>query len=223
MSVLSVARDAALSLGLEQPSVLFTNTTRTWVEMISVINESARQILEDYDWQRLKKVATVTGNGVDLSFPLPSNYDRMVADANLWGPTYTYYPSQQVQDFNLWLEMQSWSMETWQQHWSVFGGDLNIMPILPLGETLTYGYISNDIVNGSQSEFTADTDTFTLDERLLKLSVIWNWKANKGQDYAGDLQKYEEAMNRAKFKDPGARQTIYSGRGRRWPTGQSFP
>ena len=223
MTVLSVVRDAATSLGLEIPSVLFTNTSRTWVEMQPVVNECARQILEEYDWQRLKKVATVTGNGVLKSFPLPDDYDRMIMDANLWGPNFTYYPTQQVTDFNQWLEQLSWALESWDQRWSLFGGNLNILPALPVSEPLTYGYISNSIANGSSPEFTADTDTFTLDERLLKLCVIWTWKRNKGQDYAGDLQAYEDALGRARFKDPGSRQTIRSGRGYRWPTGQSFP
>lgn len=224
MSVLSVVQEASvLSLGLEKPSVLFTNTSRTWVEMCALVNECARQILEDYDWAALKKVATVTGDGTLTAFPLPSDYDRMVKDANLQGDGFSYYPSQQVTDFNQWVEMLSWSIDSWEQRWSVFGGNLNILPALPTTEPLTYGYISRNIVNNSQPEFVADTDTFTLDERLLKLSIIWNWKANKGMDYAGDLQKYEDAMAKARFKDNGSRQTIYSGRGYRWPTGQSFP
>lgn len=222
MSVLSVVRDAATSLGLEIPSVLFSNTSRTWVEMQSVVNECARQILEEYDWQRLKKVATITPNGT-TAFPMPADYDRMVMDTNLWGQSFTYYPSQQVTDFNEWLRLMTFSPETWEQRWSVFGGNINVLPILPDGEPLVYGYVSNSIANGSQPEFAADTDAFTLDERLLKLSIIWNWKSNKGQDYAADLQKYEDAVAKARFKDPGSRQTIYSGRGMRFPTGQSFP
>ena len=223
MTVLSVVRDAATSLGLEIPSVLFSNTSRTWVEMQSVVNDCARQILDEYDWQRLKNVATITGDGALTAFTLPADYDRMVMGANLIGPSFTYYPSQQVADFNQWLEMQAYSLDSWEQRWSMFGGNLNILPALPASETLTYGYVSNSIVNGSQPEFTADTDTFTLDERLLKLCVIWNWKRNKGQDYAGDLQMYEDDISRARFKDPGSRQTIYSSRGIRFPTGQSFP
>ena len=223
MTVLSVIKDASTQLGLDIPSVLFSNTYRTWVEMCALVNECARQILEEYDWSRLKKAAVLTGDGAATTFALPTDYDRMVMDANLWGPNFNYYPTQQVTDFNRWLEVMSWSIDSWDQRWSVFGGSINILPALPLAETLTYGYISNSVVNGSQPEFTADTDTFTLDERLLKLCVVWNWKQRKGQDYAADLQAYEDAVSRARFKDPGARQTIYTGRGYRFPTGQSFP
>lgn len=227
MTVLDIVKQAVLVLDLDQPSVLFSSTDRTWLEMAQMVNTCVKQILEEYDWQRLIKTATITGDGVSLSFPLPADYDRMVKDANLWTPTYTYYPSQQVQDFNLWLQMQSWAIETWQPRWMLYGGNLNVMPVLPTGDTLAYGYISNALVSGADtSKFTADTDNFVLDDELLRLSIIWNWKKAKGYDFQAEAAEYAEAINRARFKDVGARQTIISGRGsgRSWNTsGQVFP
>lgn len=223
MSVLKVAQDAALSLGLAYPSVVFSSTERTWQQMQATVNECARQILDAYDWSRLKKVATITGDGVLTSFPMPADYERMVKDANLWGPNLTFYPSQQVADFNEWLEMLSWSIESWQPRWSVFGGSLNVLPVMEDQSTLTYGYISKWVVNGTAEQFSSDSDNFILDERLLTLAVIWNWKKQQGQDYAGELAEYEEALDRQRWKDTGARQSIISGRYMRYPTGQVFP
>ena len=40
-----------------------------------------------------------------------------------------------------------------------------------------------------------DADTFRLDERLFKLGMIWQWKANKGATYAEDLANYEDALS----------------------------
>lgn len=229
MTALSIIQSAATVLDEEIPSVVFSSTERTWIEMGVMLNTCARQILEEYDWQRLTKSTSVTGDGTLLAFPLPSDYDRMVKDANLWGPNFTWYPSMQVFDFNQWLQLQSYSIEPWEPRWMLYGGNLNIMPVLPSAETLTYGYISNLLVKPvtgpNKTEFTLDTDSFVLDERLLRLSLIWNWKKAKGFDFSAELIEYEEAMNRARFKDPGARQTIYSGRNTSWryPTGQSFP
>lgn len=224
MTVLSVIKDVALLVDLEQPSVVYSSTDRTWLEMGAMANTCARQILEEYDWQRLIKTATLTGDGALTAFSLPADYDRMVRDANLWGPTWTFYPSQQVGDFNQWLQLQSYAIETWEPRWAVFGGNLNIMPVMANGETLNYGYISNAIVNGADStQFTADTDTFVLDERLLKLSMIWNWKKAKGFDFQAEAAEYSEAIGRARFKDKGAHQTIYSGRSTRyWPNVGGF-
>lgn len=223
MTVLSVIQSAATVLGLEIPSVVFTNTTRTWVEMRALVNSCARQILEEYDWSRLKKVATITGDGALTAFPLPADYDRMVKDACLWGPNFVFYPTQQVADTNTWLELLSYPIAPWEPRWSMFGGNINILPVLQASTPLSYSYVSNNIVNGDQIEFVADTDTFTLDERLLRLSIIWNWKRNKGQDYAAELQEYQDALGRATYKDTGSRQNIVSGGSRgRFPLGLSF-
>lgn len=211
MTVLSVIQGASTVLGLSVPSVVFTDTSRTWVEMRQMANSCARQILEEYDWSRLKKFATITGDGVKEAFTLPADYDRMVKDAGLIGPNFTFYPTQQVADTNTWLQLINYAVAPWEPRWSLFGGNINILPILPNAETLTYGYVSNNIVNGNALEFTADADSFTLDERLLRLSIIWNWKRAKGQDYAAELQEYQEALGRATFKDTGSRQTLVSG------------
>lgn len=229
MTVLSVIQSATTVLDLETPTVVYSSTDRTWVEMGTMVNTCARQILEEYDWQKLIKTRTITGDGALLAFSLPDDYDRMVKDANLWGPNFTWYPSQQVFDFNEWLQLQSYAIESWEPRWMLYGGNLNIMPVLGIDETLTFGYISNLIVKpatgANKTEFTLDSDSFVLDERLLRLSLIWNWKKAKGFDFSAELAEYEEAISRARFKDPGARQSIISGRHTRsrFPTGQSFP
>lgn len=215
MNILGIVRRACLEIDVEPPSAFFSSTERTMLELQSTVNAASQQILEEYEWSRLIKTATVTGDGTATAFPLPTDYNRMVRDANLWGPNWTFYPSQQMQDFNAWLQIQSFEIETWQQRWMIFGGNLNVMPVLPATDTLTYGYISSNIVVGADpTEFTADTDTFVLDDETLRLGIIWNWKAQKGFDYSTELGKYQARLDSQRYNDVGARQTIVSG-GRR--------
>lgn len=225
MTILDIIRSASLSIDVERPQAVFADTGRTMLELADTANTAALQILDDYDWQRLIRTATITGTGAITAFPLPADYSRMVKDASLVGPNWTFYPAQQMQDFNHWLELLNYDIETWQQRWMVFGGNLNIMPVLPASETLTYGYISNSIVTGSDpTTFTADTDGFVLDDELLRLGIIWNWKKSKGFDFAAELAQYQERLEKLRFRDVGSRQTIISGRNRyRWPMGQAFP
>lgn len=226
MQILPLVRSACLYIDLEPPSALYAATDRTAMELGDVVNTAAKQILDDYDWQRLIKTATITGDGTATAFDLPDDYSRMVRDAGLWGPEGYWDPSQQVVDFNQWLELSTYSIETWQNRWAVFGGQLNIMPAVATGEVMNYGYISKNIVDGSDpTAFVQDTDSFVLDDELLKLSIIWNWKAAKGFDFQVDMAKYAERLEKLRFRDKGAKQTIISGRftGYRWPTGQRFP
>lgn len=226
MQILPLVQSACLYIKVERPTALYSSTERTEQELGDVVNTAAKQILDDYAWQALLRTATITGDSVLTAFPLPSDYSRMTEDANIWGPNGSWYPSQQVVDFNQWLEIQTYAVETWQPRWAVFGNQINIMPPVANAAVLYYGYVSNNIVNGTDpTAFVQDTDTFVLDDELLKLSIIWNWKAAKGFDFQTDLAKYQERLEKLRFRDKGAKQTILSGRytGYGWPTGQSFP
>jgi len=215
MNILAIVQSAALNLDLERPTTVFSSTDRTWQEMQDTVNTAALQILDDYDWSKLIKTATITGDGVATAFPLPSDYSRMVKDASLIGPGWLFYPTQQLQDFNIWLEMMNYPIATWQQHWMVFGGNLNVMPILPVNTPLSYGYISQNIVVGADpTTFTADTDTFVLDDEMLRLCIIWNWKKSKGYDFSAEIAQYQQRLEMQRFRDVGSRQNIVIG-GRR--------
>jgi hypothetical protein len=63
---------------------------------------------------------------------------------------------------------------------------------------------------GVGDRFTDDADSFRLDERLLKLGMVWQWKANKGTSYAEDMGTYTDALSIAMGHDKPA--PIYVGR-----------
>lgn len=231
MSVLQVAQRAALRCGLEVPSVLFTNTSRTWQEMQVLVNDCARQILDEYDWQILKKVATITGDGVETSFNMPADYDRMVRDAHMWTNFTPFWNAQQVGSVDSWLAMEeSGFFAMVVPLWIIYGGQFHVRPPLDAPDTLKYFYVSNYIVKnsvgaaGTAETFTADTQSFVLDERLLTHCLVYNWKMAKGMDYSADLQQYEDDMAYAIGKDKGPR-VIQEGRGTRvgsWQGGWPF-
>jgi hypothetical protein len=215
MNIIQIVQSATLSIDVERPQTLYSNTDRTSLELTNTVNTAALQILDDYDWQRLIRPATIVGDGIQTAFPLPSDYSRMVRDASLIGPNWRFYPAQQLQDYNRWLELMNYPVATWEQRWMVFGGNLNIMPIMPLDTPLSYGYISTSIVIGADpTTFTADTDQFVLDDELLRLGIIWNWKSAKGYDFSSELAQYQQRLEMQRFRDVGSRQTIIGG-GRR--------
>jgi hypothetical protein len=231
LTVLSVAQKVALYTGLEVPSVLFTNTSRTWLEMQVIINDCVKQILDEYDWQALKKVATITGDDIEEDFPMPDDFDRMVRDADMWTNFMPFWNGQQVQDVNSWLAMEeSGFFAAAVPLWIIFDNLFHVRPVLGAGSTLKYFYVSSYLVKetpsaaGTATDFTADTQSFVLDERLLTRCVVYNWKQAKGLDYAADLQQYENDMAYAIGKDKGPRR-IQEGRGQRlggWPSGWPF-
>jgi hypothetical protein len=62
--------------------------------------------------------------------------------------------------------------------------------------------IQLDAAGSSESDsFLHDGDVYVLNERLLKLGMVWQWKANKGTPYSEDLNSYNDALDRAAGSD----------------------
>jgi hypothetical protein len=69
---------------------------------------------------------------------------------------------------------------------------------------------------GYGDQFTNDGDVFRIDERLLKLGMIWQWKANKGSPYAEDMGTYSDALVNIAGADTPAPIIVDSGWDRGW-------
>jgi hypothetical protein len=65
-------------------------------------------------------------------------------------------------------------------------------------DRIIFYYLSKNCIalagGGVGDSFINDSDNFRIDERVLKLGMIWQWKANKGSPYAEDLGTYNDAL-----------------------------
>lgn len=207
MTVLEVVQRAATVLGIEIPSQVFPDTRRTMVEMKAAVNRAALQISRDHDWTMLREIHTIAENGSE--FPLPSDYDRMVRDAEIVGMTWGHWPLKHINSLNDWILLKENLAQTWSTYgyWTAYGGRIHVMP--PSGAPFSFGYITNNIVSAVNSglpkeRFTLDSDSFRLSEYLLELALIWNWKAAKGDDYAEEMAAYQIALAEEISKDRGS-------------------
>lgn len=213
MTVLSVTKDVCPVIGLDIPDILFASTEREHIELQALANEMARRIADETDWQRLRKIATITGDGSAVAFALPSDYARMVKKAGLWSTSQPSLALRHVTDIDRWLEDEISGFTGMVGEWTIYGGQLHIRPVMASGDIVKFAYVSKHHVSGDQRIFTADDQEFLLDERLLSLGMIWQWKANKGQPYQEDMENFNNAMSVAIGNDKGSRiLTIGSGR-----------
>lgn len=208
MTVLSVAQDVAKYIGMEVPTALLSSTDREHVELAEIIQEMATRISRDYDWQKLSAIATITGDGSDTDFDLPSDYDRMIVDTGLWLSS-LQAPLTPIDSLDKWLELDVLSFGFITNAWIMYGDQIHIKPALATGVTAKYFYQSNLIVSpasgSNKTAFTLDTDTYRLDEQLLKLGAIWRWKAEKGQAYDEEMADYEELKGQLIVRDRGSK------------------
>lgn len=203
MTLLSVVKDVCQVVGVQQPTSVFAGITgnRTMQEMASLATEMAQRIAYDSgkDWTILKRLATLTGNGVADAFNLPADYKRMLLTTDLWLSTSTQTPMTYIVDTNEWVRRRSQPWTSAWGEWTMLGGQIVIQPVMGVGVSATFGYLNKDCIalatSGTGDTFMADGDNFILGDRLLKLAMIWQWKANKGSSYAEDLATYNDALN----------------------------
>jgi hypothetical protein len=203
VTVQSVIRDVCAFVGVRPPngSVFVTpEQDRTAWEFVNLANEMAQRIAYDTrDWQMLREPCEFTGDGTTASFPLPANWQRMLKTAQVRSTTHPLSPLTYISDPDQWLrnEMNTGFVSALGS-WTIFGNAMHFAPPLAAAEKVKFYYLRNTCVKlnsgGFGDRFLNDADTFVLPERLLKLGMIWQWKAYKGGTYAEDIANYEDAL-----------------------------
>jgi len=213
-TALQIVRAAATKLGIDQPDVLFTATDRTEIELRQALIEASDKILHMHDWQALRTVVTHDGDGSTTQFALPSDYIRMPKDARVWSTKWQLTLHHITPEE--WLNLDVREFELARGTWTIYGGNFVYKPALDADEDAKFWYISRNVVLGSdqvaKEEFSADDDTYKLDDRVLELVLVWVWRQQKGLDYAEEMQTAEYAVSRAMARDGGARILTQSSR-----------
>jgi hypothetical protein len=207
MTVLAAMQSAAIRLIGRKPSTFFGASQTFELEICDLVNEVARDVAKYHDWQELTVIASIPGNGTATAFDLPDDYDRMlqggrVQDVASWAWGYHAYSSidrfvlDEARDFNGLLG-----------GWIIYGGQLRFSPAPAATAMLRFPYITKNLAlaesTAPKDEFTADTDTFRLPERLLTLGLVWRWRENKKLDATGDQEAFVKALDEYAAKDRG--------------------
>lgn len=215
MTILSVVQQVSSVIGVARPQALFPNigSDRTARELADLANEMAQRIAYDTrDWQHLTVVATFAGDGLQDRFLLPADYKRMLLTSNVWRSTAAGQPMRFIPNSDEWLRRRLHNYSSAWGEWSLFGSYMYIQPVMGVDVVANFTYLQKNCINlassGRGDVFMNDLDTFALDERLLKLAMIWQWKANKGSPYAEDMANYQDALANIAGADKPAPITI---------------
>lgn len=219
MTLLTACQNVARhpNVGQPVPTAVMAATGQFESELVGLLPQCVRAIIDHHDWRLLTTLHTLTGDGATTSFSLPADYDRMPLKAAVFS-TATQLPFEAVDDLDEWLRRDLMSFSSTQGSWIVLGGYLQIKhPTMPVGTDAKFYYVSNAVVapaaGSNKAAFTLDTDSFRLPEILLELELIWRWRAAKGLDYAEDMENAQLALAGRAAKDKGSR-VFHVGRAR---------
>lgn len=206
-TALQIVKDAAAKLGLEQPTALFSSTDRTELELRRALIEAADRIAHAHDWTRLLTIETHAGDGSTTEYALPSDWLRMPKDAQVWSTKWeSQLPAITPEE---WLNLDVRNYNVVHGVWTIYGGNFVYKPALDSDESAKFWYVSENVVapasGANKAEFTADDDTFLLDDRVLELMLVAQWRRQKSLDYSEEMADAELALARAIDRDKGAR------------------
>lgn len=215
-TALQLAQDAAVKLGLDQPTLLFSSSDRTVIELRRALIEASDKIVHAHDWQALLRLETHNGDGTTTDFAKPADYLRMPKDAQIWSTKWES-PLEHISPED-WLNVDIRDYEIVYGMWTIYGDNFVHKPALDSDEDAKFWYVSNAVVapatGDNKAEFTLDDDTFRLDDRVLELMLVAQWRKQKSLDYAEEMMDAEIALARAIERDKGARITVQSARPR---------
>ena len=229
MSILTAMQKAAIRLVGYSPSVFFGSSDQFEPEIVDLINEGAKEILDYQDWQSLIKIATLTGDGTAEEFAFPADYEKMMLTADIQDPenwVFGYRRSRSLDDF-IWMKARGWG--PFPGVWTMYQNKFQFYPAPAAGQEAVFPYISKhyaiDAGGSTKAEFTQDTDTFAIEgaERLLTLFLVWRWRENKKLDATGDEENFAKALSDLAAKDGGSKvyrsrvSRLYGNIGLAWP------
>lgn len=209
MSLLTIIQEAALAVGLPEPSAVVSSTDLAVKKLLGFANQGGRQLAKYHDWQNLIVEQTFTSLATQEqtnALP-PADYGRMVYNPEVWdrtsdtrlaGPTPQRY----------WQRLLANTSTGSPGYWRIIGNQLNVLPVMTAGNTLAFEYISKRWAESSggtaQEIFMADTDTARIPEDLITLEVIWRFRQSRGfAQYAEDMSTAEREKEKAAAADRG--------------------
>lgn len=177
MSLLSIATQAALNVGLPVPSRVIGAPGREWAEMLQMANETGDDLASRVQWGTLTQTALTTGGD------MPADFDRLIDGICVWAG------GKIVRSLTLseWVNLPD---ATGTPRYFLLQGDH--LTLWPAG-TATIVYQSKNWAAGGR-RFTSDDQVALIDEDLLAKGLIVRWRRQKGMPYADEEAEFEGAL-----------------------------
>lgn len=196
LTVLEIGKEVALKIGISQPSAVFGSTNREDVELLRAIKDAALDLAQLHEWQLLRKIATITGDGSTLTHSLPSDFLHVLADVQMYTSEFQTALTF-VENPDDWLRYDVQSYDFVVNVWTVYQDLVHTKPALGSSVTGKYWYMSDLLwldTDGTTTKnaIAADDDTFRLDDDALILGAAYKYRQNKGQPYAEEMADYEK-------------------------------
>ena len=208
MSLLTLVQRCSARLSLIQPTACFGSTDLQVLQWIEIANTAGEMLASAAPWQALRTEFTFSSMyQTSQTGAIPSDFDRWIDNTQFNRSTRRPMAGPITPRQWQWIQAQPIYASVYLA-WIERGGQFLVAPKPPAGQTIAFEYISKNWVQavggGYAAAFAADSDVSRLDERLLRLGMLWRYLQAKGLDYAEAMDDYERELEKAIARDGGA-------------------
>lgn len=209
MSLLTMFTQVCPRIGLSVPNAVVTSQDSQIIDLLALANAEGEDLRGRYPWSAIVQESTFVTVAAEsqgaITTVAGASFDyilnQTIWDRTLLRPVFgTLTPAQ-------WQQLKAQNVTGPWNQFRIRGGNLLFIPAPSAGDTCAFEWVSKNFCQSSggtgQSVWTADTDTGLLSEDLMKLGLIWRWKAANSLEYAQDFDTYEGRVADAMARDGG--------------------
>lgn len=220
MAMLQTIQRFCRRTNISVPTSVIGTTDTQVAQIYALLEEEISDLADRGTWQALTLEATHTTLNAESQgaiTSIASDGFQYIKNQTIWDRTENLPVI--VIDGPDWQSEKGFANTAPRYMARIRAGLLLVTPDPVAGNTWAFEYVTQNAIldtNGSTRKqyFTADTDTFLLDEAIITMGLRWRWKKEKGFDYAEDFRTYEKKVENALSRQ-GLQRIFYQDRGDR--------
>lgn len=202
--LLSELQEFCEDMTLPVPQSIIGNQDPQVIQLKALFFRAGQSIAIRHEWSALtfEKVHTTLaqedqGNIFDLTAGnTTATAFRKIKDQTVWDRT-DRLPVMPIDAID-WQTQKGLVSVSPRFRYRLWQSRLFLTPTPPAGHSLAFEWLSRWWIQSESGaikrQFTVDTDSFLLERELLKLSLTWRWKKEKGLDYAEEYEEFEARL-----------------------------
>jgi len=211
MTLLELVNEAAIDIGLPATTSVMASTDPQIKLLRRCATAEAKSLSSRHNWQALltEQTFVTLAAAQQTTYAIPTDFDRMIPES-MFNRTINRSISGPV-DSNMWQSIQSTLVTTVYPAFRFRENFIDITPTPSAGQTVAYEYITRNWGFNTiyLSAWSADTDTYRLNDESMIQGIVWRFKKSKGLSWNDDYLVYERYVGDLIIRD-GSRPRIYT-------------
>jgi hypothetical protein len=178
------------------------------IQMVAIANRATTEIMDFFDWHGIRQYHSIAVQAGQLTYTLPSDFSSLVPDS-IWEQNGTKPAELPVSDRRWYMYKSSAIGSSGSLKLRLVGNTIEFADAEE-GDVIEFEYISKWLVRGSSGSakemFTADDDTFILNDNMLIAGIKAFWKETKVMPNAEkEMAVFYRIMNKEVAKTVGGK------------------